>query len=131
MLASNNKILTRDGLVELINDKYIEFRVHDHIRKPQKDRLPEIINAYKTLCNGNIYPLLMVANHIDRMDKEEEVIIRETIPKFFNSQAIVTSNRFTIMVINLALSFKKPSVPTKIFSSENKALEWLSEFIDN
>lgn len=119
-----NKILTRDGVVELVEDKYIYFRVHEHIRKPQKERLNEIMNAYSSLCKGNKFPLIMIANQIDRIDKEEEEIIRNTINRFFTSQAIVTKNSFTIMVINFALKFKKVDVPTRLFSSEEKALEW-------
>ena len=46
-MSLSNKILTRDGVIELIEDKYILFKVHDHIKKPQKDRLAEIINAYE------------------------------------------------------------------------------------
>ena len=126
----SNKILTRDGVIELIEESYILFKVHDHIKKPQKERLPEIINAYEILCNGKKYPLMMIANQIDRLDKEEEEIIRRTTSQFFTSQAIVTKNKFTVMVINFAISLKKPSVPTKIFSNEEKALEWLDQFIE-
>ena len=129
MLDSENKILTRDGVIELIENKYIQFIVHDHIKKIDKDRLLEVNNAFRLLCDGNKYPLIMISNSIDRIDKEEEEIIREHTPIFFNSQALVTSNRFTVMVLNFALTFKKTDVPTKLFSNKEDGLNWLTQFI--
>ena len=53
------------------------FRVHDHIRKPQKERTTEVINAYAALSKGKKHPLMLVAKQIDRVDNEEKQIIRE------------------------------------------------------
>ena len=125
-----NKILTTQGIIELVDNKLIRFQVHNHVTKPKLEYLQEVIDAYSFLCKGNKYPLLMIANKVDKLDPEEEKVIRETTPKFFTSQAIVTVNPLTVMVINLALSIMKPSVPTKVFSTEEKALTWLEQFMD-
>lgn len=122
---SENKILTRDGVVELIDNRYISFRVHEHIRKPDKNRTAEIIEAYAKLCNGNKYPLMLVAPQIDRVEEEERKIIRETSKKYFTMQAIVTESKFTVMVVNMLKLLSPPPVPTKLFSDEKSALEWL------
>ena len=124
-----NKILTRDGVVELIDDTYMCFRVHDHIRKPTKERTTEIIEAYEALSDGKKYPLMLVANNIDRVDKEEQEIIRETNKRFFIAQAIVTNNKFTIMIVNMMINLSSSPIPTRIFSTEEAALKWLKKYI--
>ena len=126
---SENKILTRDGTIELIEDKYIMFRLHDHITSLKFERMSDIIEAFHHFCNENKRPLLMVANSIDKLGKKEEELIRESTDLYFTSQALVTSNRFTVMVLNLALTIKSTSVPTKIFSNEDDAVEWIQQFM--
>jgi len=122
-----NKILTRDGVVELVDENYMCFRVHEHIRKPDKDRTSEIIAAYHDLSKGKKHPLLLVAPQIDRVGEEEKKIIRETTIKYFTKQAIVTQSKFTVVVVNMLKVISPPPVPTKLFSEEKEALEWLFE----
>jgi len=129
-VSFSNKILTRDGTIELIEDKYMVFRVHDHITKPQKERFGEIIDAYDQLSKGKKHPLMLVAQSIDKVDDDEKKQIRETTKRFFNSQAIVTKNKFTVMVVNMLMAISPPPVPTKIFSDERKALKWLEQFMN-
>jgi len=38
------------------------------------------------------------------------------------------SNITTILVANFFIKFNKPSVPTKLFKSEKKAIKWLNSF---
>ena len=126
---NENKILTRNGTVELINEKYILFTIHDHITTLQIDRLKEIVKAFHHFCSVKRYPLLMIANSIDKLGNEEEKLIRDSSKMYFNSQALVTSNRFTIMVINMALMLKSSPIPTKLFSDEQAALQWMEKYM--
>ena len=126
---AENKILARDGVVELVDNKYMCFRVHEHIRKPDKSRTDEIINAYAKLSGNKKSPLMIVASQIDRVDEEEKQIIRETAKRFFTAQAIVTKSNFTIMVVNLLMLISTPPVPTKIFSDEQAALQWMEKYM--
>ncbi|MFO7862894.1 MAG: hypothetical protein R6U85_02750 [Salinivirgaceae bacterium] len=41
--------------------------------------------------------------------------------------AILAGSRFTVTFANLFLKFSKPKVPTKLFSDENEAIEWLKQ----
>ncbi len=41
--------------------------------------------------------------------------------------AILTGNRFTVTFANLYLKFSRPKVPTRMFSKEDDAIEWLKE----
>jgi hypothetical protein len=45
--------------------------------------------------------------------------------------AIVISNIAQKIIANFYLSFNKPKMPTKIFTSNEKALEWILSIIGN
>ena len=70
---------------------------------------------------------MVITNSMDRLSNEEEKIIRESAPKLFIKHAVVTTNKFSIAVVNLMLSIKKPVIPIKIFSNKEKALEWFNQ----
>jgi len=124
-IISENKILTREGVFELIDQKYIQFTIHNHITTHRIECLEENFEAVKILSKDKKYDLLTFTETMDRLGEEEEELIREMFPKLFKSQNIVTNNKLSIMIINLALTIKKPPIPMKIFSSEEKALKWM------
>ncbi|PLX22746.1 MAG: hypothetical protein C0599_05685 [Salinivirgaceae bacterium] len=41
--------------------------------------------------------------------------------------AILAGSRFTVTFANMFMKFSKPKVPTKMFTYENAAIEWLKE----
>ena len=120
-----NKILTREGIIEIINDKYIRFQLHDHIRGHKTENLMESIEAAEILCEGRKLPFLTISKQFDRLDKKEEDIARASLKKLFTAQAMVTNSKITIMIVKLALSIKKADIPTKIFANEENAIKWL------
>ena len=124
-VINENKILTREGIFELIDQKYIQFTIHNHITTHRIDCLKENFEAVTTLSKGKKYDMLTFTESMDRLGDEEENLIREMFPKLFKSQTIVTNNKLSIMIINFALTIKKPPIPMKIFSTEEKALKWM------
>ena len=46
-------------------------------------------------------------------------------------QAILVESRISSSFANLFLKFSKPKVPTRLFSEENEAIEWLKNQIKN
>jgi hypothetical protein len=45
--------------------------------------------------------------------------------------AILMGSRFTVTFANLFMKFSKPKVPTKLFTKEDDAIQWLKDQMEN
>jgi hypothetical protein len=45
--------------------------------------------------------------------------------------AILLGSRFTVTFANLFMKFSKPKVPTKLFTKEDDAIQWLKDQMEN
>ncbi len=70
-------------------------------------------------------------SHLTPPDKETRDFSAEETPKFIKALAILSYSPFGNFIANLFLTLKNPPYPTKIFSDENKAREWLSVYLKN
>jgi hypothetical protein len=89
-----------------------------------------IVDAIEKIGEGKIYPLLIVTGEYTLPTPEARAYIAtsESDP-FASAEAYVVKSLSQKLVGNVFLSFNKPARPTKIFNSEEKALEWLKGFL--
>ncbi len=90
----------------------------------------EIVDAIEKLGKGKIYPLLMIVGEYTLPTPEARAYIAtaESDP-YASAEAYVVKSLSQKLVGNVFLSFNKPARPTKIFNSEDKAIEWLKTFL--
>jgi len=82
------------------------------------------------LGNGEIMPMLVDTRGISTISKEARDHFSMRGRKgYVNSIAILTGNPLSKVVGNFFLGLNKPSVPTKLFTQEEKAVEWLNEYL--
>jgi hypothetical protein len=87
------------------------------------------VNALETIFEGKKFPLLIVTGEYTLPTPEARAYIAtpESDP-YASAEAYVVKSLSQKLVGNVYLSFNKPARPTRIFNSEEKALEWLQQF---
>lgn len=78
---------------------------------------------------GEYYPLLVNTNGIRSISKKarDHFAINNRATKI-TAMGIVVKSPLTKTIGNFFIKFSRPSVPSKLFSSEDKAVQWLSNY---
>lgn len=97
--------------------------------------LSDAIENSKTvteLSAGEIYPLLVDLREINSIAKEarDHFSMKGRKPGVL-AIAMLVKSPVSSIVGNFFLGLNKPTVPTHLFTSETKALQWLEEFVPN
>jgi hypothetical protein len=84
------------------------------------------------LSAGELYPLLVDLREINSIDKEarDHFSMKGRKPGVL-AIAMLVKSPVSSIIGNFFLGLNKPTVPTHLFTSEAKALQWLEEFIPN
>lgn len=86
-----------------------------------------VVNSF---YSGSKFPLLIDARGINSISREARNFFttngRETSTSAFG---IIIDSYVSKVVGNFFLGINKPVVPTKLFSNEHQAIEWLKEYV--
>lgn len=90
----------------------------------------KIVNSIERIGEGKRYPLLIILGEhtLPNADARAYVATPESDP-YAIAEAYVIHSFTQKLVANVYTSFNKPFRPTKFFSSEEKAVEWLKTFL--
>jgi len=82
------------------------------------------------LFKGEKGPILVDIREIKSISKEarEHFTMKNREPNV-NSIALLVKSPLSMLIANFFLGINKAVVPTKLFTNEKKALEWLGKFI--
>lgn len=91
-----------------------------------KDNTMEV----EKISNGKLPPILVDIREIKSIDKQarDHFAMKNRAPKVCAIGVLIKSP-LSKVIGNFFLGINLPSVPTKLFTSEEKALEWLKKFI--
>jgi hypothetical protein len=90
--------------------------------------IPEIeeqMEVFLDIQKGELSPLLVVVNKIKKLENEEKMLLMSSITKIANRVAMVTTNPMAIFIFNILIFLYRPPMPSKVFSKEQEASEWL------
>ena len=93
--------------------------------------LENAIENYDTaqLLVGGIKHLLLVDGRADvYLSKEAKIYSAQKKHNSPIAMAVIVSSTANRLLGNIYINFNKPEVPTKLFSTEEKAIEWLKEY---
>lgn len=127
------KIITKVDLhastVSLRSDGIIHLELHPVEELAVKDAW-EIIKAIEGIGKGKKFPNLITAKDYVNIDKEAKVLsASEEGNQYTLADAIVVDSIALKLIANFYISFNKPVRPTRLFSSEEKAVAWLKTFL--
>lgn len=112
--------LTEDIILYVLKDKSV-IELEDS-KKMYEETL--------RLMNGKKYAALIDARAETSLTKEAREWSQDhTLHKDLIAQAIIVTSLANRIVGNFIIKFHKPVAPTRLFSSREKALEWLHEKI--
>jgi hypothetical protein len=109
-----------------------ERLLHMTIFEGAEIEVENVIENYEasyTLVNNTKYLLLVDAKANASLSKEARAYSAEPKPNSPIAMAIIVVSTANRLIGNFYINFNKPKVPTKLFSSEEKALEWLRGFL--
>lgn len=90
----------------------------------------EIHNVKERVSGGKKIPNLVLMGKHSTADKEGRAFsVSEKGSRFRNADAFVITSLAQKIVANFYLKIEKPSVPTRFFTKEEEAVEWLSQFV--
>lgn len=111
---------------QLVEPQLVAFHFLDGVEIEQADA-KEMIAAATALADGKKYTVLFDATKqgtISMQAREEFAGSKNRI-----AAAIITNSLANKLISNFFIKFHKPATPTRIFSAENEALDWLREQI--
>lgn len=123
----------------LLDDEYIKCELENGIligtwKKTFIDlaTAEQAINGRLKVSGGRKYPLLAKIKSIRESTKEARVFLAsEKACEGITAGAICVDSALENMVATIFIYMSKPVVPTKIFTDETKAKDWLAQFVVN
>ena len=124
--------------IEKIETSIAHFYIEDDIvfMRSKKDAditlkaTIESVNARRKLQNGKKMLMLVDTRDIWQVSSESRAYsTKKRVEDLTIAMALLPgSNMTTILIANFFIKFNKPNIPTKLFKTEEKAIEWLNSF---
>ena len=112
--------MREDGLVNT------NILIKDSVTLPQSKML---LDAYIKITNGINTPHLFTVTKLVIADKEALEFLAKEANKHGKADAFVIHSLPQKLLGNFYLKIQKPSIPTRFFSSETKAIAWLRDYL--
>ncbi len=87
-----------------------------------------MLDAYIKIGDGKKIPHLFTTSKFVIMEKEVMEFISNEANKYGKADAFVIQSLPQKLIGNFYLKFHKPKIPSKLFTSKEKALKWLRTF---
>lgn len=114
--------------VDLGNNTYLKVNVLGN-EEISVDDVKSIALSCKNIGGDNCFPLLIKVDKYTLPSAEARRFIAQADANpYAKAEAYVISDLPQKIVSNFFLKFDKPARPTKIFTNEEEALEWLKQF---
>ena len=93
------------------------------------DEIKKYVEDFKKILNGRKVCLLLDITNNTPSNKEVRDYISVEMPKLVKAIALVSKSALGKMIANLFFNFKPQPYPTKMFSDEAAAKEWLKQYL--
>lgn len=91
--------------------------------------ISENIKLVKQITGNKIVPLLIYLCDSPVPDKETRKFSSEQLPHVYKAMAMVSRPGLSKLIMNVLFKLKTPPIPMKSFTDDEKAKEWLKQFI--
>jgi hypothetical protein len=101
-------------------------------KKTRPDTLEETresIRVFKELFGDQKFCMLIDVTHSTPTSKEVRKYAAEELAKLVKAIAMISNSALGVMIVNLFFHLMPPDYPTKIFTSEEEAKEWLRQYL--
>ena len=89
----------------------------------------ENLDFVRQIANGKLICAIADVSYSGMMDRETRQYVKKEFPKVYKALAILTHSALGKMIGTLLAAVISSSVPTKIFTDENQAREWIRQYL--
>ncbi|WP_316824514.1 STAS/SEC14 domain-containing protein [Pedobacter miscanthi] len=83
----------------------------------------------KKITNNKKVPLLIYLKNSPVPDKATRKFSTEQLPQIYTAMAMVSKPGLAQLIMKILFKFQNPPIPIKSFTDEEKAREWLKQFL--
>lgn len=83
----------------------------------------------KQITNNKPVPLLIFLTDSPVPDKATRQFSTEQLPHIYKAMAMVSKPGLSQLIMRILFKFQSPPIPMKSFTDEQKAREWLEQFL--
>ncbi len=117
----NSKVWLEDGIIRQTLKPQVEVKLAE---------MKEIVAARKKAGQNKKRPYFNDISNIKSINREARNYgTSEEVAKTISAMALFVKTPLSSMIGNFFLGLNKPPYPTKLFTNEKKALEWLKGFL--
>ena len=87
------------------------------------------VTLVKQITGNKPVPLLIYLTDSPVPDKATRQFSTEQLPNIYKAMAMVSKPGLSQLIMSLLFKFQKPPIPIKSFTDDQKAHEWLEQFI--
>lgn len=91
--------------------------------------ITENIALVKSITNNKVIPLLIYLSDSPVPDKATRTFAAEQLPNVYKAMAMVSKPGLSKFIMNILFRLKPPAIPMKSFTDDQKAREWLLQFV--
>lgn len=91
--------------------------------------ITENIALVKRITDNKIVPLLIYLSNSHVPDKATRIFAAEQLPKVYSAMAMVSKPGLSKFIMNILFRLKPPAIPMKSFTDDQKAKEWIKQFV--
>ena len=105
--------------------------LYSYSKSPRRTvkNITENITLVKRITNGKIVPLLIYLSNSPIPDKATRKFAAEQLPNVYSAMAMISKPGLSKFIMNILFSIKPPAIPMKSFTDDQKAKEWLTQFV--
>lgn len=98
--------------------------------KPQSlEEAKKVVETFKKMVEGKKICLLMDLTNSAEASKEVRDYASVEFPTFVKAMAVISKSALGKMLANLFFGIKKQAYPTRFFTSEQEAKNWLKQYL--
>jgi hypothetical protein len=105
--------------------------LYSYSKSPRRTvkNITENIALVKRITNNKIVPLLIYLSNSPVPDKATRKFAAEQLPNVYSAMAMISQPGLSKFIMNILFSIKPPAIPMKSFTDDQKAKEWLIQFV--
>ncbi|PCH67257.1 MAG: hypothetical protein COC01_06255 [Bacteroidetes bacterium] len=119
---------TQSGSTHLREDGIIHFTAKKDCRE-DLESAKENIEVIRKIAGNQIRPLLVdLRGYVSQTKESRDYYASDEMANYFSYVALIIDNSISGVIGNFYMGINKPIIPTRLFTSEEKAIEWLKSF---
>lgn len=116
----------RIGTVSL-NGEIYRLNIHEDVDVELQDAVELVEIGTELTKNLHVGALVDASRNFSITNEARKYFAEKTASQQFRAVAIITNSLAQRLIVNFYININRPNVPTKMFSNETDALEWLNK----